>query len=815
MPETEQNLEQYAQAEAKSEAQAIETPKPQTEDDKEAEAWAAIESMNQSVKLQLGESETVTPELSELPVTPEVPIVPVENTPVEPTPDKEIMSTIERQVNDAHNEVLPVSTNPEPAVESGGNMGGINGGQKEKAQSPELPEPTKPNLLKGDPDNVRKFVKGVSAEVENLPKKMLEIRDLTPDEKWKAASDAALQLESMGVTYTPGVTSTPEQNLETVKNIQSVLHLLPKKSYEGQRFVLSEKGRTDAIAIKPGVSEDYVFDMLTERFGLKRSDIKREKSKDSNKPEGKTEKISSGITYPEKRFGDVIGLSGTNADLNKGKTESKPLDELRTKYVQAKKAFQNADVLSDKTEQEGELIAAKKEYDKARIEFVGGNIENYLKERSELLKSHLAEYGKLDSNLLSSFEGFMKKMGDLNLYELNKKRGKEAKSKLGIILQRSVSVRSLAMAGLGLTSFVLPGAPGVFVAVRAGFGYASSRGVVESLRIARAQRPLSMEELKGNDLGYLEKIQTEIARLRVIGDFDGNMEQVESREDYKALLVREKELLADIAKLPKEEREKILYGQLEVAETARNKAIDKEKRGRRNSRIVGAIGGATIGGMAAKAHAANEALSGAGKTVGGVVKGTDGIRIPGSGVVEHTAEPQPATIIEQGPQPATIIEETPLESHNPLDVPSEKLDFDNLKPAEIVNQAHENVPRLSAQEIAKEEIYLKAIKKAEHHKNISDALKDLLSGKDYKNFMSDSLHLDAKKLNRIQSLRIDEFLRSYSHEEMAPKEMKELKGLYQALVEFMPTVPNDLRRVIGEENIREAVVRMATRKVAA
>lgn len=294
------------------------------------------------------------------------------------------------------------------------------------------------------------------------------------------------------------------------------------------------------------------------------------------------------------------------------------LDAARLKYVATKRALDEFGALNhlrNKIKLGGEskqrvaeaLERAQTEYEQARTEFIGANLELHLREQAKLRTARFEEYVTTRAGAMDKARGWWTKLGEINYYESRKNRGKEIQNKTVAALAKAANLRtaiSLGLLGSGIYAGATAAGAGVLLARRAYGsvgGTLGSKGLFEALRQARHAKPLTSEQL--NDLNTVEEVERQIGLMEARAMLSGaNEETLLSNRDFQALLAKQENLLAGRAAETPNGVAGVIQDSHKSSEAAFTKAQKSERRGRAATTAAAlAVGAAVGGGAAAKA----------------------------------------------------------------------------------------------------------------------------------------------------------------------------------------------------------------------
>lgn len=273
------------------------------------------------------------------------------------------------------------------------------------------------------------------------------------------------------------------------------------------------------------------------------------------------------------------------------------LKAAREKLVRAEKNMKEFEGLAglfkgfikreEKTSVAEEFEKAEREYKEARAEFVAGDFERIVKERSDLADQKAEKLYKERGRLYK----FWKNLGELNLAAAYKKiAGREIKSKILRFGARIISVRtgiSAGLLGLGIAAGAGTAAGiGIFLARRGFAGLGAGVGTYDLLKLGtekwaatkgwRAEVvPEELEKMK------IEEIEERMAHFEVNAPFVGK--KVSENETYLKLSERYKELKNQEAEKNADKLQAFLNKSMEEADGKLEAVKAKSKR---NERII-------------------------------------------------------------------------------------------------------------------------------------------------------------------------------------------------------------------------------------
>ena len=297
------------------------------------------------------------------------------------------------------------------------------------------------------------------------------------------------------------------------------------------------------------------------------------------------------------------------------------LDVARKAYVVAKRKHDDFNALrtlrdsvginlKGKAQDDAEksLVDAKAEYEKARIEFLGADIERHLTERRALVSSHLDEYRDLRSTTerlekgLEKIDKAWKFLGTLNVYDrfgaTTENRATKAILKSGLSARTAISLLMLG-GGIAAGAGTAVGAS-AFAGRRMLSGISTTFGIrdmMERVRAHRGSKEFTAEQIA--QMTNLNDVQGRIAQLESRAFSKGiNLSDIEQLPEYALLASRHKELLeARIAGLSDDaEKSQFLENRAAFSEIDLINAKKKEQGGRRGSLVAGLVAGAVVGG---------------------------------------------------------------------------------------------------------------------------------------------------------------------------------------------------------------------------
>lgn len=667
-------------------------------------------------------------------------------------------------------------------------------------------------------------------------------------------------------------------------------------------------------------------------------------------PERAGETVEENKAEPEKEKGEPKQLAAAGPETPTVQPErfteqelKDRLEKAREKYVEAKKVLsEHQQLLSIRkllSGQSKETVAAafeqaQVEYNQCRAEYVGANTEKYLQEKIDLNRAHLEEYGKLDKNLVNQTQRLWNWMGELNLNNLRSKESRDKQGDLKKSIERAFSVRNVGRAAV-MTLLLTTGAYWSAIGARAATGFLSTRGLSEDVRQARVAKAIPLEEIA--EIQTLPELQVQFNRLATLPHFDGHeLGNVEERfkDEFAAIAKREKEL---IEAMPEAERARILQEQGNLSEKARDRAIEKQKSGKRKTTAIGAAAGAVVGGWATYAQTDGSIMRKAAKAAGRLFGGADPLErasskvkkaveimrngrptgasmevLPSGDSVIHagkrgvegaisdlrTTDPEkykgmmswireqyPGTKANDGALIHRIVTRMAEErgfsvdgaSNNLSDIDAAtvklastgdgkfalslgEVDFDDTpdmyKPSgpgpgdgasaapDSASLAESSTPDLSnieqintrtsdfqpdpsrietisadaAQnvETAEEVSYVKVLRSVADYDKSSDALKHILH-KDYGQFMGEKVGIPAKEINKIQGLKVTDFMKFYSddtaREVISEGQIKKYRILADSIVSLLEKASPAQREVIKQGSLRNLLIRLATERI--
>jgi hypothetical protein len=213
---------------------------------------------------------------------------------------------------------------------------------------------------------------------------------------------------------------------------------------------------------------------------------------------------------------------------------------------------------------------------------------------------------------------------------------------------------------------------------------------------------------------------------------------------------------------------------------------------------------------AADPSSASYSVDGAGKDLSDITSAKIKINADGSFGLDKVefAENRPKIGM---PEP----KDTAQARFGPENIETENMDFEQLKPIEPTKDfsgvvTPESMP--DASPIPSEVEFDKAYHALDGEKKASDALKKLLH-KDYKPFMKDIVNLDARDLNKIQEMRVTDFLILRDHEETPPSLRNAYKGLSDKIEEYLKTKGPDKISAFKGESVRKLLIRLASERM--
>lgn len=243
---------------------------------------------------------------------------------------------------------------------------------------------------------------------------------------------------------------------------------------------------------------------------------------------------------------------------------------------------------------------AKQEYEQARAEYIGANVDRYLSEQSLINANRLREYGRgRESTIWQKLQKGYERTGEITLYNYYKRHNPDLKiNKVEEFLLKKLNARVAINAGLigaGLSGGMYVGGAALVTrrlmsGISAGLGF---RGMAEM-----ARKWKNRDELTEHDAGNLKDITAvmkHMRRLESTAFFDGNnAKDVDAMPVYRKLVERQTEFLREIEKNP--EAQENLQKQFTLAEEDFSEALVKEKKGRNRTAAFGGVAGALVGG---------------------------------------------------------------------------------------------------------------------------------------------------------------------------------------------------------------------------
>lgn len=211
-------------------------------------------------------------------------------------------------------------------------------------------------------------------------------------------------------------------------------------------------------------------------------------------------------------------------------------------------------------------------------------------------------------------------------------------------------------------------------------------------------------------------------------------------------------------------------------------------------------------------------VDGAGNDLSDLAKGNIVVNSDGS----FSLEKESLDFIEQkSPTPQAMADNMDRIEYaphiGPENLENESLDFEQLKGGQVADiisdESSPDVPASETYSAAdKEAAFEKTYDELSSKKKTSDALKELMQ-KQYKQFMKEDLNLDARSLNKIQSLKTTEFMSFYTNNETSPALLKEYKGLADTINKYLENGGYNRREDFKEESIRKILLRIAAERI--
>ena len=344
--------------------------------------------------------------------------------------------------------------------------------------------------------------------------------------------------QQFGVSFIDGTGMDAQTNLEAATTISKVLEKL-SESYDVGKAKLKPSNANDVrksdgvILFNPKASEDEIVKFLSEKFPKKQV-------VESEPDASKVEIEAPPVVEPE-QIG-VPETPPTTVDLKE------KMEVARIKYVQAKKSLDSygafkklANYTEQKThkikvlealrnhlpqETKDEVESALKEieieYEKARAEYVGANIERHMTEKLELLQSHQAEFAKPSRDIVEKINKYWDYLGDVNLLKF--KSIDKIQNRAARFVLKSFNARN-AIYGV----LIYSGSYTTVATYRAISSTMGARGLAEYFRNAKNEKTVTKDQIAGFDL---EQVENELGRLKAQMMFNPrNTDSISKRDD--------------------------------------------------------------------------------------------------------------------------------------------------------------------------------------------------------------------------------------------------------------------------------------------
>ncbi len=477
-------------------------------------------------------------------------------------------------------------------------------GEKEKLLLSDLEQIAKGKMnaedqeVQSQPENSPK--KEVPPGPEELREKMLEIAAVeTPG--WEKVDNMQYELgKKFGVKVIRGFIS-PEEHVAAFEKLEPVLENLQKTNPKALEGLEIKVDQVEKNAFRPDVRK-FVFvpGASTEEMGqfmAKELQVKAPEKLDKPEPELTAEIVKNEPEPDLNENNESLKEFRSESDIAAERALEEKLSNARLKYVAAKRKYDEygavqklkskAGFAPKKEEVFNETETLKLEYEHARQEYVGANIEKHLTEKLAMAASHKEVFGQMEAGWWKAVQGKWDKYMGLNLgHAYTKRTGKEL-NLLGKVASVPFSVRTVVYSGLTFMSL--------------GAAAAAVSGVDAAFRTRRIidwTRNKFKEELTDDKIAELnlEGVQEKQGQMLASAYFDKKShDEIVNSEQFQKLLAHERKLLEQEGFKPDDLE--FLRLQAISAENKTDLAITKEKNIRRVTTAGSVLVGVATAGL--------------------------------------------------------------------------------------------------------------------------------------------------------------------------------------------------------------------------